>query len=149
MSVALDTSVLAYAEGVGDAVRVKRALDVVGSLGAEHLLVPVQALGELFLVLVRKKGIPANEARMAAYRWRDTYRVQDTSSAVFSSAVDLVVTHRLQVWDAIIVAAAAEAGARVVLSEDMQHGFVWRDVTVVNPFGANDNESYLAPYLMR
>jgi len=29
---------------------------------------------------------------------------------------------------------AADAGCRLLLSEDLQHGFTWRGVTVVNPF---------------
>jgi predicted nucleic acid-binding protein len=33
-----------------------------------------------------------------------------------------------------MVAAAGEAGCRLLLSEDLQDGFVWGGVTVVNPF---------------
>ncbi len=32
--------------------------------------------------------------------------------------------------------AAAEAGCRLLLSEDLQEGFTWGGVTVVNPFAA-------------
>ena len=35
-----------------------------------------------------------------------------------------------------MVAVAAEVGCRLLLSEDMQDGFSWRGVTVVNPFAA-------------
>jgi hypothetical protein len=40
----------------------------------------------------------------------------------------------LAIWDAIILAAASEAGCRVLLSEDMQEGFTWGGVTIINPF---------------
>jgi predicted nucleic acid-binding protein len=33
-----------------------------------------------------------------------------------------------------MLAAAADAGCRLLLSEDLQEGFTWRGVTVVNPF---------------
>jgi predicted nucleic acid-binding protein len=33
----------------------------------------------------------------------------------------------------MIVSAAADAGCALLLSEDMQHGFVARGLTVVNP----------------
>jgi predicted nucleic acid-binding protein len=36
----------------------------------------------------------------------------------------------------LILAVTAEAGCRVLLSEDMHEGFTWRGVTVVNPFAA-------------
>lgn len=37
-------------------------------------------------------------------------------------------------WDALVMAVAAEHRCRIVLSEDLQHGFTWRGVTIVNPF---------------
>jgi predicted nucleic acid-binding protein len=36
----------------------------------------------------------------------------------------------------VILAAAAEAGCRLLVSEDMQAGFTWGGVTIVNPFAA-------------
>ena len=54
MRVALDTNILAYAEGVNGAVRKKAALDIIEKLPAESTFLPVQVLGELFQVLVRK-----------------------------------------------------------------------------------------------
>jgi predicted nucleic acid-binding protein len=50
------------------------------------------------------------------------------------AAADLAVDHKLSIWDAVIMAAAAEAGCRLLLSEDLQEGFTWRGVTVANPF---------------
>ena len=35
------------------------------------------------------------------------------------------------------MAAAGEAGCRLLLSEDLQDGFTWSGVTVVNPFAKN------------
>jgi len=35
-----------------------------------------------------------------------------------------------------MMSVAAEAGCRLLLSEDLQDGFTWRGVTVVNPFAA-------------
>jgi len=50
--------------------------------------------------------------------------------------MDLVVDHRFQVWDALIMAVAAENHCRLLLSEDLHNGFIWRGVTVVNPFAS-------------
>ena len=50
--------------------------------------------------------------------------------------VDLATEHKLQFWDALILNVAADAGCSLLLSEDMQDGFAWRGVTVVNPFAA-------------
>jgi predicted nucleic acid-binding protein len=36
-------------------------------------------------------------------------------------------------WDALVLNVAAEGGARLLLTEDLHHGFSWRGVRVVNP----------------
>ena len=56
-----------------------------------------------------------------------------SDARTIAAAADLVVDHRLQFWDALIVTAAAEAGCSLLLSEDMQHGFVVRGITIVDP----------------
>lgn len=96
-------------------------------------VVPTQVLGELFLVLVRKKRLSASDARAAILFWRDACDVQETSVVTLASAMDLVVAHKLQFWDAVIIATAAEAGADYLLSEDMHPGFSWRGVSLLNP----------------
>jgi predicted nucleic acid-binding protein len=89
---------------------------------------------------VRKAKISPRLARTTIIRCRDTYPIGETSSAVFLSATDLAVDHRIGLWDAVIFAAAAAAGCRLLLSEDMQEGFIWGGVTVVNPFAQKKHE---------
>ena len=137
MRLALDTNVLAYAEGVNDAERRAQALDIIGRLPQSSVFVPVQSLGELFHVLVRKAGRSAAAAREAVLGWRDAFELIETSPTVLLAALDLAADHQLAIWDAIILAAAAEAGCRLLLSEDLQDGFTWRGVSVTNPFSAS------------
>jgi predicted nucleic acid-binding protein len=47
--------------------------------------------------------------------------------------MDLCVAHQLTSWDALVLNVAAEGGARLLLTEDLHHGFSWRGVRVVNP----------------
>jgi hypothetical protein len=44
------------------------------------------------------------------------------------------IDHRLQLWDSLIMAVAAEKHCRIILTEDLQNGFIWRGLTVINPF---------------
>jgi predicted nucleic acid-binding protein len=134
MKVALDTKVLAYAEGVGGAERHDGALDLVRRLPEESVVLPVQVLRELFNVLVRKAGRTRAEAREALSTWRDAYPLFETSPKVMLTAADLATDHQLGIWDAVILSVASEAGCRLLLSEDLQDGFTWSGVTVANPF---------------
>ena len=47
--------------------------------------------------------------------------------------MDLSVAHQLASWDALVLNVAAEAGARLLLTEDLNPGFSWRGVRVINP----------------
>jgi predicted nucleic acid-binding protein len=131
---ALDTNILAYAEGVNGAPRKKTALEIIARLPADSTFLPAQVLGELFHVLVRKAGRPPEKARAAILSWQDAFPLIETSSAVLLAGADLAARHGLGIWDAVIFAAAAAAGCRLLLSEDLQPGFSWNGVTVTNPF---------------
>jgi predicted nucleic acid-binding protein len=134
VKVALDTNVLAYAEGTNGEDKKDAALELIGNLPARSVLLPVQTLGELFNVFLRKAKRPAAHARSAILGWRDAYPVIDTS--VMLNAADLSTDHNLGIWDAVVLSASAEAGCRLLLSEDLQDGFTWRGVTVANPFAS-------------
>lgn len=136
MRFALDTNILAYAEGVNGAARKKAALEIIAKLPSDSTLVPIQALGELFHVLVRKAGRSPDRARIAILTWLDAFPAIETTPAVLLAALELGATHRLSIWDAIILAAASAGGCRLLLSEDLQPGFTWNGVTVANPFTA-------------
>ena len=134
MRVALDTNILVYAEGIDGPARRTAALDAIDGLAADEIILPVQALGELFRVLTRKARLTPAQARLAVEAWSDGYALAATSPEVLHDAMDLAARHRLAIWDAIILATAAQAQCRLLLSEDMQDGFAWRGVTVRNPF---------------
>jgi len=130
---ALDTNILAYAEGVGDLERCTIARELIAALPVERVVLPAQVMGELYRVLVGKAGQSASVARMAVLGWADSFSVLDSTWNAFQSAMDLVVDHQIQVWDALILSVTAENHCRLLLSEDLQDGFIWRGVTVVNP----------------
>jgi len=133
---ALDTNVLAYAEGVNGAERRRDALELIRRLPQEAVVVPTQVLGELFNVLVRKGGKTRGEARDALLSWRDTFALVETSPEIMLTAADLATDHQLGIWDAVILSAGSRAGCRLLLSEDLQEDFTWAGVTVVNPFAS-------------
>jgi len=137
MRVALDTNILAYAEGVNGEERKASALALLDARADDEIVVPVQVLGELFVVLVRKAGRGAGEARAAIMQWSDSFEVAETTVGVLFEALEIATAHRLAFWDAAILAAAAQAGCRLLLSEDLHDGFLWRGVTVHNPFIAD------------
>ncbi len=134
IKVALDTNILAYAEGVNGGARKQAALDLLQKLPQEMVALPVQTMGELFNFLVKRAGRSQADARAAILTWRDSFAIVETTSKVMIAATDLAAEHQLGIWDSVILAAAAEAGCRLLLSEDLHNGLTWAGVTVANPF---------------
>ena len=136
MRIALDTNVLAHAEGVNGSERRDAALALVRRLPQAAAVIPVPVLGELFNVLVRKGRQSRRNARDALLSWRDAFPVVAASAEVMLAAADLAADHQLGIWDAVILSTASQWGCRLLLSEDLQEGFTWAGVTVVNPFSS-------------
>lgn len=135
--VALDTNILAYLAGVSrdtrDDAKIEQVRNLMGRLSDEvSLVAPTQTLGELFVVL-RRGGASAQDARAILLEFAQAFGSSASETRTALAAADLVVDHKLQFWDALIVTAAAEAGCALLLSEDMQDGFLTRGLTVINP----------------
>ena len=67
MRVALDTNVLVYAEGFGDAARCLAARKLMAQLIEQDVVLPAQTLGELSRVLTTKAGRSPEQTRQAVY----------------------------------------------------------------------------------
>jgi predicted nucleic acid-binding protein len=125
----LDTNILVYA--VSNDRRQRRAQEVLAAGGT----ISVQVLNELTNVLLNKlrKGWPEIEAAL-----EDICAVLDPAMpltfATHQAARALARDHGLSFYDALIAAAALEAGCDMLLSEDMQDGRVILRLKIVNPF---------------
>jgi len=60
--------------------------------------------------------------------------VAPLTKAIHTRAVQMAREHELSVYDALIVAAAQDAGCALLFSEDLQHGQKFGTLTVENPF---------------
>ena len=138
--VALDSNILAYLAGVSrvaaDEEKIAQVRTIIREVATTaSLVVPAQALGELFVVM-RRSGASSSEAREILLEFSGAFGTAASEAQTALSAADLVVDHKLRYWDALIVTAAADAGCNLLLSEDMQSGFVARGLTIINPLAA-------------
>lgn len=122
-----------YADALDDR-RAGVALRLLSSIPPPNILIPAQAAAETMHWLVRKARLSKTEAADRLAIWLSLYALAPTDKAALDGAAALLRTHAFQVFDAVILSAAASAQADVLLSEDLQDGFRWRGVTVVNPF---------------
>jgi predicted nucleic acid-binding protein len=132
----VDTNVLVYAEDLDAGPRHDKARLVVEGLWETGLgVVSVQVLQEFFSIVTRKlpRTIPPYRARAIIAQYLHWETVEN-SGALLLSAIDVQVRHRLSFWDAMVVQAAVQSGAAVLLSEDFGNGRVIEGVRIENPF---------------
>ncbi len=130
-SVFFDTNILIYALAQND-LRGSRAEALLATGGT----VGVQVLNE-FVSVARRK------LRMS---WKDVNEALDAIRVLCPSAIPITISthekalrvaedHGYEIYDALVVAAALEAGCEVLYSEDLQHGQVIDGkLTIRNPF---------------
>jgi predicted nucleic acid-binding protein len=138
MLIALDTNVLVYfsalSHGPDDDLKVAAAQTTLAALSEKaDVRIPVQAYGELYTVALRF-GRSREVARALVEKLRREFGSIGSDDETLGIALDLATEHKLQFWDALILSAAADAGCSLLLSEDLQAGFTWRGVRVVDPF---------------
>lgn len=142
MRLALDTNVMAYAEGLtfadSDKAKHRIALSLVGAMAGHEMVLAIQALCELHRVLVRKGRRSPIESSRAVRAWTRRVELVGAGEAVFEAGLDLAARHGLQIFDALIM--AAEARCDLLLTEDLQDGFAWRGVVATNPFGPTPDD---------
>jgi predicted nucleic acid-binding protein len=125
-----DTNVVIYLLS-GD----PRRADQAEALLAQGGVVSVQVLNEFVAVAVRKLRLPWPEIREVLAAVRATCTVVPVTTEVHERALDLIEQHNLSVYDALIVAAALDAGCTTLWTEDMQDGRCFDDLlTLHNPF---------------
>ena len=139
MAAAFDTNILAYAAGLrqvdADDAKIAHASLMIAQLLVEgELVIPAQVQAELHNLLRRKAGLSPSDAAAKVAKYSSGATTVPTDPLVLAEAFELAERHGLQTYDAIILAAAAQGGCDILYSEDMQHGFEWNGVMVVNPF---------------
>lgn len=137
LSVAIDTNVLVYAEINSDPEKHRRAVALLKrSISG---VIPAQALGELVRAAQRKAPALLASVVGAIEAYKAVFRTPPTTNAAIAVAAELALERKLQFWDALICVVAAQAGATILLTEDMQDGADIRGLRIVNPFDAGND----------
>ena len=129
----LDTNILAYDLDAGTPDKQQKARAALARPDHEFVI-STQVLLELYVVITRKlrPGLP-EAAAADVITSLSRLPVVGTDADLVQRAVALSTRHQLSVWDALIVAAAREAGCEELWTEDLATGAELRGVRIVNP----------------
>lgn len=132
----VDTNILVYAHQAGEPLKQPVASQWLERLWQDQRgRLSMQVLSEYYVTITRK----IKPARPAADAWDDVrdffnWNPQATDAELLQRAHEVEQRHPLSWWDSLIVAAAQLQNCAILLSEDLQHGALYGDVTVRNPF---------------
>jgi predicted nucleic acid-binding protein len=136
MTIFLDTNVLVYW------VDKHRHADQVEALLQQDCAISVQVLNEFANVLRNKRGLPFDAISEISQTLQSTCAVCDLTVATHRLALQLAQRYQFHLYDACIVAGAAQMRCETLYSEDMQHGlsvqippdFGGGSLSIRNPF---------------
>jgi predicted nucleic acid-binding protein len=132
----LDTNILVYAYDSSAGQKHNRAVQLMESCWEnENGCISIQVLQEFFVTVTRKIASPldyqtARQIVTDLTHWRLHAPVAND----LLQAMDLQQSYQLAFWDALVVQSAVSIGCKQLLSEDLNHGQVYGNVQVINPF---------------
>lgn len=131
----LDTNVLVYALDEDKPQKRATARRLLASAPPGTFVLSAQVLGELYVTVTRKLAKPLPPERAAeVLDWLGLLPVVPIDAALVGRAVEISREAQISYRDGLVVAAAARAECRRLLSEDLDDGQEIASVRVENPF---------------
>ena len=129
----VDTNILVYAHDLEAGLKHQKAKDLVAESWhhSPPPCVSIQVLQEL-LVNLRRKGVGPKDARHTVEDYMH-WRIVENTRSLFASGLDEMDRWQISLWDAMILAAARYAGAKIVWSEDLSEDQDYDGIEIVNP----------------
>ena len=131
-----DTNILVYAYDLDEPAKRGRARQVMSELGLRgDLSISTQVLKEFYSVTTRRlrRPLTADQAARAVAALAE-YPVVVEDVTLIRRAITLSQSAGIAFWDSLIVEAARRAKARILYTEDLQHGRDFDGLRVENPF---------------
>lgn len=130
----IDTNILIYSVDRADPTKQEIAISLIANLAESRKgIISTQVLQEFYSAATRKLGISPRIAKKHLQDFQ-IFDVIQTTTSLIEQSIDISILHKISFWDALIVAAAHQASASNILSEDLNHGQIIEDIQIQNPF---------------
>ncbi len=129
----IDTNILIYAHDLDAGDKHHRASQLLRDFWDRRNVpcLSIQVLQEMHVNLIRQ-GVAVAESAATVRRYL-AWRVVNNTKTLLRRAFDVQQRWQLAFWDSAVIAAAQQAGASVLWSEDLNPGQDYGGVVVVNP----------------
>ncbi len=132
----LDTNIIVYAHDRSSGDKHADAREIMDYLWENRKgVISVQVLQEFFVCVTKNifKPLLIKNAR-DILDYLSTWDVVANDKHITLKAIDIQERYQFSFWDSLIIQAAIQGQARIVLSEDLPGGQVVKDLKILNPF---------------
>jgi predicted nucleic acid-binding protein len=130
----VDTNIFVYANDGSAGSRHIASIKLLADIWARRAgALSTQVLAEFYAVAIRKLHMASEEAE-EAIRPLNIWTIHQAGHADILSAIRLQRRHQLSWWDAMVVNSAIQTDARILWTEDLNHGERFGNLVVQNPF---------------
>lgn len=140
----LNTNLFIYQMEANDEVKAPIADRIIREgVTTGNACISFQVIQECLNAITRKANSPLGTAETRDYLDAILAPMLKVGAHVglYASALEIKARYRFGFYDALIVAAALEAGCTRLLTEDLQHGQRFGDLVIENPFLTKVGES--------
>ena len=136
----VDTNILFYSLDLDAGEKHARAVDALAMLWSYHSgIISTQVISELILNIQKKLGLDSERIERVVEPYL-TWHVVVIDPHDPLEAVRTAAKNRISFWDAMIVAAAHEGHAKVIYTEDLNHGQIIEGIQITSPFSSRANQ---------
>ncbi len=136
----IDTNILIYAHDLDAGYKNEISAEVVRNLWENRTgIISTQVLQEFYVNVTRKISSPLSKSKARGII--ESYLVwhielNGVKTILFASEIE--ERHQLSFWDSLIIAAAYNAKADKIFTEDLNHGQIIEGILIENPFKNGD-----------
>jgi predicted nucleic acid-binding protein len=132
----LDTNIIVYAHDHSSGEKHAAAKAIMEQLWENRRgIISAQVLQEFYVCVTKKipRPLPIKDAK-SIIEHLSTWHVVANDKDLTLKAIDIQERHRFSFWDSLIIQAAFQGQASILLSEDLPSGQAVEDVMILNPF---------------
>jgi len=132
----LDTNIIVYAHDRTSGKKNAIAKEIINYLWeSKKGVISIQVLQEFFVCVTQKIANPLQikNARMIL-EYLSTWEVVVNDKHITLQAIDIQEKFKFSFWDSLIIQAAVQGQAGILLSEDLPDGQVVMGTKILNPF---------------
>jgi len=132
----LDTNIIVYAHDRSSSDKHEAAKEIMDYLWESRKgVISVQVLQEFFVCITKKivKPLLIKNARIIL-EYLSNWDVVVNDKYITLKAIDLHEKYRFSFWDSLVIQAAIQGQAGILLSEDLPDGQIVKDLRILNPF---------------